>query len=105
MASILDLTDDTFDSEVAKTGRTLVVLFWSTSDEASKAFMAIFNQLADQYPAITFARVEVSGNQTAASHAGIQAVPTTLAFKDGQRVGQILGARPISDIKSALDGL
>ena len=105
MASILDLTDSTYDAEVAKTGRTLIVLFWTEGEAGCRVIMPTFEELANEYSSFTFARLAASISSTAAATAGVRAFPTILALKDGQRVGQILGARPKADIARALDAL
>lgn len=105
MATVIDLTDATYDSEVAKTGRTLVILFWSTADAASRMMIPIIDQLAGEYSSITFARVDVASNSGAASKAGVVAVPTIVAFQNSQRVAQMLGVRSKGDVARVLDGL
>lgn len=81
------------------------MLFWTQGEAGCTVIMPTFEQLANQYSSLTFARVDAGNNATAAANAGVKAVPTILMFKDGQRVGQILGARPKTDIARALDAL
>jgi len=42
--------------------------------------------------------------QTAAAY-GIRSIPTLMIFRGGERVGEIVGARPKSDMKRRLDAV
>mmetsp|Transcript_104616 Transcript_104616/g.301647 ORF Transcript_104616/g.301647 Transcript_104616/m.301647 type:complete len:132 (+) Transcript_104616:384-779(+) len=57
-----------------------------------KRIAPIYEELSDSHPDITFAKVDIDQNQTAASKAAIKSVPTFMFFKDGNFVGQFSGA-------------
>eukprot|EP00619_Florenciella_sp_RCC1007_P001005 CAMPEP_0205923256 /NCGR_PEP_ID=MMETSP1325-20131115/15915_1 /ASSEMBLY_ACC=CAM_ASM_000708 /TAXON_ID=236786 /ORGANISM="Florenciella sp., Strain RCC1007" /LENGTH=128 /DNA_ID=CAMNT_0053291443 /DNA_START=84 /DNA_END=470 /DNA_ORIENTATION=+ len=57
-----------------------------------KRIAPIYEELSDSHPTITFAKVDIDQNQTAASKAAIKSVPTFMFFKDGNFVGQFSGA-------------
>lgn len=106
MAQVQDVTDSTFDRDVVKSGKIVVVHFCSASVSACRMLAPTLEELAGEYAGrITFVRIDVDANQQTPALYGVKALPTLMAFKSGQIAGQILGLRPKSDIKNALDGL
>ena len=65
----------------------------------------IVEELADEYPNITFLKVNVDENEALAHEFGIMSIPTLIAFKDGQVAQQIVGFQPKEAFKEVLDNL
>ena len=51
-----------------------------------------FEQLAQQEPTVTFAKVDVDEAEDVAADQKIQAMPTFKFFKDGAEVAELMGA-------------
>ena len=52
----------------------------------------IFEKLASENPDAEFVKVDVDVADDVAAHCGIQAMPTFHAYKDGNKVGEMMGA-------------
>lgn len=50
--------------------------------------------MSDAYPSARFFKVDVDEIPDVAQEAGIRAMPTFLLFKDGEKVGEVVGANP-----------
>ncbi len=96
--SPLHLTDDTLDAAIAKYP-FLVVDFWAQWCGPCKMIGPIIEKLAKEHAgSITFGKVDVDTNQKAAASYGILSIPNLIIFKDGKKVGSIVGALPESQL-------
>ncbi len=65
---------------------------------------SMLEELADEYNGkIKFAMVDTEETFEIPSSYGILSLPTLLVFEGGDRVEQILGAQPKSDLKRSLE--
>jgi thioredoxin 1 len=97
------VTDATFAAEVEQTKGITVVDFWATWCGPCRILSPILEQIAtDRAGEVKVAKVDVDENQQTAARFNIRSMPTLLFFKDGQPVGQIIGAVPRAHIESAL---
>ena len=81
-----------------------MVDFWAEWCGPCKMLSPIIDELADEFDGkIKFVKVDTEENFEIPSNYGILSLPTLLVFKRGERVDQILGARPKSDLKRFLD--
>ncbi|XP_076813599.1 uncharacterized protein LOC143460096 [Clavelina lepadiformis] len=63
-----------------------------------------FAQMAGDFEAVAFCKVNVDENAEAAEQYGISAMPTFLFFKDGDKVDEVVGASE-AKLKEALEKL
>jgi hypothetical protein len=54
----------------------------------------IFEQLSKETPGVNFYKVDTDAAEAVAREVGIRAMPTFIAFQNGQQIGKLLGARP-----------
>ncbi|MCP5040404.1 MAG: thioredoxin [bacterium] len=98
MAEITDATDATFQSEVLDADLPVIVDFWAEWCGPCKQIAPVIKDLADQYEGrVKIVKVDIDNSPASPGQYGVRAVPTVLAFKDGQVVQQIQGARPRAD--------
>lgn len=101
--STVTVTDDTFAAEVEQTKGLTVVDFWATWCGPCRVLSPILEQLATERAGeLKVVKVDVDENQRTAARFNIRSMPTLLFFKDGQPVGQIIGAVPRAHIESAI---
>ncbi len=106
MAEISDVTDKTFQAEVLDASVPVIVDFWAEWCQPCKRIAPIIKELADQYDGrIKVVKVNIDDSPAAPGQFGVRAVPTILAFQDGQVVQQIQGARPKADFVEMADKL
>ncbi len=90
---VIDLRDATFD-EVVKQHHLIAVDCWAAWCGPCKMVEPIIEELASEYKGrITFGKLNVDFNRAAASQYRVMSIPTLLIFKDGELVGQKVGAQ------------
>jgi thioredoxin 1 len=100
---VLILHDGNFDSEVKKATLPIVIDFWATWCGPCKALAPVFEELAAELEGkIIFAKMDVDENQATPARFGVRSIPNMVIMKDGAEAGRIVGARPKSELKSAL---
>lgn len=95
MAELKEITDQTFESEVLKSERPAVLDFWAEWCAPCRAISPILSALAEQYAGqVKVVKMNIDENPNTPAKYGVRAIPTVLAFKDGEVVEQLTGARP-----------
>ncbi len=99
---VLQLTDDSFESEVLKSSEPVLVDFWASWCAPCKAIGPLVDGLADDYEGkVKVGKLNVDENPATPGQYGVRGIPTLILFKDGQVVDQVVGAVP----KNQLEGL
>jgi len=106
VAGVAEVTDQNFEKEILQSQKPAVVDFWAEWCGPCRAVAPIIKDLATRYEGkVTVAKVDVDSNPGTAGRFGIRSIPTVLAFKGGQVVGQLVGARPRADFEAFVDKL
>ncbi len=100
----LEVTDDSFASEVLNSELPVLVDFWAEWCGPCKMVSPIVEELSNEYNGkVKVAKLDVDSNPQTATNYGIRGIPTLLMFKDGSAVDQIVGAVPKTHIAERLD--
>jgi putative thioredoxin len=102
----MDVTTETFETEVIERSRELpvVVDFWAAWCGPCRALgPAIESEVAKRDGKIVLTKIDVDAERTIAARYGIQSIPTVAVFCDGEPVTGFIGAHPASAIGSFLD--
>ncbi|MGZ4533613.1 MAG: thioredoxin [Mycobacteriaceae bacterium] len=100
MATIA-LTQDTFESTIAREGITLVD-FWASWCGPCRMFAPVFEKASEAHPEIVFAKVDTEAEQSIAASAQIRSIPTLMAFRDGILVFSQPGALPAAALEQVI---
>jgi thioredoxin 1 len=93
--AVKDVSSGTFDSEVLRASRPVVVDFWATWCGPCRMVAPILLQLAEEHSEkITIVKVDADENQELVTEYGVSSIPTILVFVDGKVVKTIVGAKP-----------
>lgn len=104
MGKALAVTDATFESEVLKSDKPVLVDFWAEWCGPCRMIAPVIEEMAGEYEGkAKIAKVDVDTNPQISMKFGIRSIPTLLIFKDGQVVDQIVGAVPKPHLKKQLD--
>jgi thioredoxin 1 len=106
MAKPSEVTDSTWDADVLKAEKPVLVDFWAPWCGPCRMVAPIVEELADEYAGqVDFVKLNTDDNPATAMKYGIRSIPTLLVFKGGEAVGQIIGFRPKTDLKKRLDAV
>ena len=91
-ANIIELTDQSFDTEVIKSQVPVLVDFTATWCGPCKALAPIVEKIANETAGkYKVAKVDIDDCPGGARKHGIRSVPTVLVFKGGERKAQHAG--------------
>jgi thioredoxin 1 len=94
MASIDEVTDQSFEAEILRSEVPAIVDFWAEWCAPCRQIAPFIADLATAYGGkIKVVKMNVDENQSTPARYGVRAIPTILAFRGGQVVEQITGAQ------------
>ena len=103
MGKILEVTDATFEQEVLKNERPVLIDFWAEWCAPCKRLAPTIKELAEEYgDKLRVVKVDVDANPKTASQMQVRAMPTLLVMKNGAVIGQLVGRQPKDKIKQLI---
>ncbi|ALN14284.1 MAG: thioredoxin [Acidipropionibacterium acidipropionici] len=91
----INVTDASFETDVLKSDKTVVVDFWATWCGPCRQVSPILDRIADEHSdKITLAKIDVDANPGIAQQYGITSIPAIFVFKDGELAKTTVGAKP-----------
>jgi thioredoxin 1 len=104
MTKPTEVTDGTFETEVLKSEKPVLVDFWAPWCGPCRMVAPLVEELSEEYSdKVKFLKLNTDDNLNTAATYGIRSIPTLLMFKGGQPVDQIVGFRPKGDLKRVID--
>ncbi|MFC1867429.1 thioredoxin [Thermodesulfobacteriota bacterium] len=106
MGDVLEVSDESFDSEIMNSDTPAMVDFWAEWCGPCKMVGPVVEELAGEYKGkIKIAKMDVDQNRQTPTRFGIRNIPTLILFKGGEVVNTIIGAQPKSSIDEELKKL
>jgi thioredoxin 1 len=106
MAEVVNVTDQSFEADVLKSDKPAIIDFWAEWCAPCRQISPIIKDLADRYgDRVNIVKMDIDAHPNTPAQYGVRAIPTILAFKDGQVVEQLTGARPKADFEAMIEKL
>ena len=97
MGATREVTDETFETEVLKNDKPVVVDYWAEWCGPYRMVAPVLEEIAAEHgDKIEVVKLNIDENPAVAQRYGIMAIPTMNVFSGGQVVKQIVGAKPKS---------
>jgi thioredoxin 1 len=103
--AIKHTTDATFESDVLKSDKPVLVDYWAEWCAPCKMIAPILDEVAASYGSrLQVAKMNVDENRDVPAKFGIRGIPTLMLFKDGQLAATKVGALSKAQLTAFLDG-
>ena len=105
MSNVIDVTKDTFRSEVIDSDKLVVVDFWAEWCGPCKMIGPSLEEISEELgEQVTIAKLNIDDNPDAPGRYGVRGIPTMILFKGGNPAATKVGAEPKGRIKAWLEG-
>jgi len=99
------ITDASFDADVLKSDKPVLVDFWAEWCGPCKMIGPSLEELSDELgEQVTIAKINIDENPDAPGQYGVRGIPPMIRFKGGVPAATKVGAEPKGRIKAWLEG-
>ena len=92
--SVLNLTKETYENEVLKSDKTVLIDFYATWCGPCRMVSPIVDEIAEEHPEYLVCKVNVDEVPELAREYRVMSIPMLVVLKDGEVVDSVVGARP-----------
>ena len=101
---IVNITDDSFESEVLKAEKPVLVDYWAEWCGPCKMIAPVLEEIAREYAGqIKVAKLNIDENPATPPKYGIRGIPTLMLFKNGNVEATKVGALSKSQLTAFID--
>jgi thioredoxin 1 len=90
---VRDITDATFEQDVLRSEKPVVVDFWAPWCGPCRAVTPALEQLAGETDEVEFVKVDIDENPVTAARYDVLSIPTVTLFAGGEPRATVVGAR------------
>ena len=102
---IKNVTDASFETDVLKADRPVLVDYWAEWCGPCKMIAPILDEASKSYDGrLQITKMNVDENRDVPAKFGIRGIPTLMLFKDGQLAATKVGALSKAQLTAFLDG-
>jgi len=95
MGKPVPISDATFEQEVLKADKPVLVDFWATWCGPCRLIAPVLEEIAaEKSDQLKIAKLDVDANPVSAGRFGVRAIPTMIVFKDGKEAQRLVGYMP-----------
>jgi thioredoxin 1 len=103
MASV-NVKSAEFEGFIEK-GGIMFVDFWAEWCGPCRMFGPVYEKVSEEFPEITFAKIDTEAEREIAAAAGISSIPTLMAFRDGVLLYREAGALPEPALRELISSI
>jgi thioredoxin 1 len=101
---IVQLTDDSFDTDVISASGPVLVDFWAEWCGPCKMIAPLLSDVAEEYAGkVIIGKLNIDQNEATPPKYGIRGIPTLLLFKDGVVADTKVGSLSKTQLKEFID--
>jgi len=97
------VTDASFEQEVLRAGKPVVVDFWAPWCGPCKAVTRALEELAGETDGLEFVMLDIDDNPMTASRYDVLSIPTVILFAEGLPAETVIGARPAAHFRRSFE--
>lgn len=103
---VKEINDASFESEVIKNTKPVVVDFWAPWCGPCKMLAPVMDEVEGELgDKVEFVKVNVDDNPVTSQTYGIASIPSVLVFKDGKVAKTLVGFRPKAAILAEINSV
>jgi thioredoxin 1 len=103
-ATVKHVSDATFEVDVLKSDRPVLVDYWAEWCGPCKMIAPILDDVSREYgDRLQVAKMNVDENQQVPAQFGIRGIPTLMLFKQGELVATKVGVLPKAQLTAFID--
>ncbi|CAI8345073.1 MAG: Thioredoxin 1 [Gammaproteobacteria bacterium] len=104
MSLVLNVTDDSFETEVLKSDKPVLIDFWAEWCGPCKVLGPIIDDVAPEFEGkVRFTKINIDENPNTAPKYGIRGIPTIMIFKNGDLAATNVGVLTKSELTNFLN--
>ena len=101
--SVLHITKATFEQEVLKSDKPVLLDFWASWCGPCRMIAPTVEEIAEENDSIKVGKINVDDERALSLQFGIESIPTLIVVKNGKIVNKGVGAMPKENILALLD--
>ncbi len=104
MSDIVHLTDQSFEAEVLKSDKPVLVDFWAEWCAPCRMVAPVVEALNEEYAGqIKVAKLDVDAAPVISANYGVLSIPTLILFVGGKPAQRMVGFQPKPSLKGKID--